>query len=140
MSTKSIGRHSPSKSMAFDAIQQAKAKPDYQMTGGPLDKHLARWNKNKQQMLEILESTLSDDRINDHVDAFLERVEQIERHSSDYSLLELGEFQGRLLKRDVRNAYRRKARKLHPDHGGDAEAFTSLYDAYRRILSSVPEK
>ncbi len=37
-------------------------------------------------------------------------------------------------KREVRNAYRRKARKLHPDVGGDAEAFKQLYAAYRAVL------
>ncbi len=38
-------------------------------------------------------------------------------------------------KREVRNAYRRKARKLHPDVGGDAEAFKQLYAAYRAVLA-----
>jgi curved DNA-binding protein CbpA len=37
-------------------------------------------------------------------------------------------------KRAVKNAYRRKARKLHPDVGGDAEAFRQLYAAYRAVL------
>ncbi len=37
-------------------------------------------------------------------------------------------------KREVKNAYRRKARKLHPDVGGDAEAFKQLYAAYRAVL------
>jgi hypothetical protein len=37
-------------------------------------------------------------------------------------------------KRDIKNAYRRKARKLHPDVGGDAEAFKQLYAAYRAVL------
>ncbi len=37
-------------------------------------------------------------------------------------------------KRDVRNAYRRKARKLHPDVGGNAEDFKQLYTAYRAVL------
>jgi hypothetical protein len=39
-----------------------------------------------------------------------------------------------LYKKDVRNAYRRKARKLHPDVGGDAESFKQLYAAYRTLL------
>ncbi len=37
-------------------------------------------------------------------------------------------------KREIRNAYRRKARKLHPDVGGDAESFKQLYAAYRAVL------
>lgn len=38
-------------------------------------------------------------------------------------------------KREIRNAYRRKARKLHPDAGGDDEAFKQLHAAYRRLLA-----
>jgi DnaJ-domain-containing protein 1 len=42
-------------------------------------------------------------------------------------------------KRDVKNAYRRQARKLHPDKGGDAEAFKTMYAAYRKLLTIVKE-
>jgi len=42
-------------------------------------------------------------------------------------------------KREVKNAYRRKARKLHPDVGGDAEAFKQLYAAYRAVLKVAQE-
>jgi len=42
-------------------------------------------------------------------------------------------------KRDIRNAYRRKARKLHPDVGGDPDAFKQLHDAYRALLKVTPE-
>jgi DnaJ-domain-containing protein 1 len=38
-------------------------------------------------------------------------------------------------KREIKNAYRRKARKLHPDAGGSDEAFKQLHDAYRRVLA-----
>ncbi len=44
-----------------------------------------------------------------------------------------------LTKREVRNAYRRQARKLHPDVGGNDEAFKQLHDAYRRLLAAVKE-
>jgi hypothetical protein len=40
-------------------------------------------------------------------------------------------------KRDIKNAYRRKARKLHPDAGGDDEAFKQLYSAYRKALAAA---
>ena len=40
-------------------------------------------------------------------------------------------------KREVKNAYRRKARKLHPDVGGDEAAFKQLHDAYRRVLAAA---
>ena len=42
-------------------------------------------------------------------------------------------------KRDIKNAYRRQARKLHPDTGGDAEAFKRVYAAYRRLLAATKE-
>jgi len=34
----------------------------------------------------------------------------------------------------IRTAYRRRARHVHPDAGGDDDAFTRLQDAYRRAL------
>jgi DnaJ-domain-containing protein 1 len=42
-------------------------------------------------------------------------------------------------KRDIKNAYRRMARKLHPDKGGDPEAFKAMYAAYRKLLIVVKE-
>lgn len=36
--------------------------------------------------------------------------------------------------REVKRAYRRLARELHPDAGGDADAFHSLQRAYERLL------
>ena len=42
-------------------------------------------------------------------------------------------------KRDIRNAYRRKARKLHPDMGGDPEAFKQLHAEYRALLKVAQE-
>lgn len=34
----------------------------------------------------------------------------------------------------IRTAYRRRSRHVHPDAGGDDDAFTRLQDAYRRAL------
>jgi hypothetical protein len=42
-------------------------------------------------------------------------------------------------KRDIKNAYRRMARKLHPDRGGDPEAFKAMYAAYRKLLAIAKE-
>ena len=41
-------------------------------------------------------------------------------------------------KREVRNAYRRRARKLHPDVGGSEETFKQLQEAYHRLLKLAP--
>ncbi|QDU38538.1 Chaperone protein DnaJ [Maioricimonas rarisocia] len=38
---------------------------------------------------------------------------------------------------DVKKAYREKARRLHPDAGGDAEAFKALRAAYERALDHL---
>jgi DNA polymerase III gamma/tau subunit len=43
-------------------------------------------------------------------------------------------------KKDLRNAYRRKARKLHPDVGGNAEDFKHLQDAYHKLLKLAPRE
>jgi len=53
--------------------------------------------------------------------------------SGEYAWLGL-ELRDDLTKREVKNAYRRQARKLHPDVGGDAESFKQLYSAYRAVL------
>lgn len=42
-----------------------------------------------------------------------------------------------LCKRDVKNAYRRQARKLHPDVGGSEDAFKMLNTAYRKVLANT---
>lgn len=58
------------------------------------------------------------------------------KQSTDYSLLGL-DANASTSKRDVRNAYRRMARKAHPDKGGDAEAFKALHTAYRKVLATA---
>jgi DnaJ domain len=70
-----------------------------------------------------------------------EKFRQAHAHQlSDYQLLGLTNHEGQLLKKHVRNAYRRQSRRLHPDAGGNDEAFKELHAAYRRVLASVPEK
>jgi DnaJ domain len=73
----------------------------------------------------------------------LEHREWKERNakkSSDYKMLGLDQVKGQILKKDVRNAYRRQSRRLHPDKGGSEEAFKELHAAYRRVLASVPKE
>jgi len=53
------------------------------------------------------------------------------------SELALLEIDGNASKREVRNAYRRKARKLHPDVGGNEETFKQLHTAYRKVLAAA---
>jgi hypothetical protein len=42
--------------------------------------------------------------------------------------------------RDLRRLYRRQARKLHPDTGGDQENFIKLADAYHSLLAAKVEE
>jgi DnaJ-class molecular chaperone len=42
-------------------------------------------------------------------------------------------------KKDIKNAYRRQARKFHPDTGGNDDAFKQMYVAYRKLLTLVKE-
>ena len=42
-------------------------------------------------------------------------------------------------KRTVKNAYRRKARKLHPDKGGTEADMKALNAAYHRLLAAIKE-
>lgn len=67
----------------------------------------------------------------------LEKSVAMKRNSSEYALLgiELG-----ATKRDIRNAYRRKARKMHPDAGGSDELFKQLQDAYHKLLKVAPKE
>lgn len=55
---------------------------------------------------------------------------------NDYALLGI---EPGATKREITNAYRRQARKLHPDKGGDPEAFKTMYAAYRKLLTLVKE-
>ena len=59
------------------------------------------------------------------------------KQNGDLALLNL-DVDTALCKRDVKNAYRRQARKLHPDVGGNEEAFKALHSAYRTVLAITP--
>jgi len=37
--------------------------------------------------------------------------------------------------REIRRAYRRKAKKFHPDHGGDADIMNALTRAYEQLMA-----
>ena len=69
-----------------------------------------------------------------------EEVDREIRVSDDYKFLALDQIEGRITKRDVKNAYRRAARRLHPDAGGSDEAFKELHAAYRRVLAVAPKE
>ncbi len=64
----------------------------------------------------------------------------VNKRSDDYKLLGLDKVEERVTKRIVKNAYRRAARKMHPDVGGSEEAFKHLQEVYHRVLAAAPKE
>lgn len=71
----------------------------------------------------------------DEAEALIQSISD-KKHLNEYDLLGI---EPGATKRGVKNAYRRMARKLHPDKGGDPEAFKALYAAYRKLLTVAKE-
>jgi hypothetical protein len=99
---------------------------------GVLESVEARYTLDKQRM--------NSPRFRQRVEELTKEIEQTQKQSADYQLLGLSNHEGQLLKKHVRNAYRRQSRRLHPDAGGNDEAFKELHAAYRRVLASVPKE
>ena len=97
----------------------------------------AKENKLKAQLDEICNKPISPE-LQAIIDAAAIRIRAATKPLvNEYTLL--GIEPGSVTKRDVKNAYRRQARKLHPDVGGDDETFKRMHAAYRRVLASVKE-
>jgi DnaJ domain len=96
----------------------------------------------KQEMEFYLETNAPgyEERVQQEMAEYRAELEQRAKKSADYQLLTLDQVEGHITKRDVKNAYRRQSRRLHPDKGGSEEAFKELYAAYRRVLASVPKE
>jgi len=47
---------------------------------------------------------------------------------------------GSMSRREFARVFRKKAMAMHPDKGGDHDAFVELLDTYKRIVSSKPER
>jgi curved DNA-binding protein CbpA len=43
-------------------------------------------------------------------------------------------------RREFARIFRKKAMAMHPDKGGDHDRFVALLDAYKRIVSTKPER
>ncbi len=67
-------------------------------------------------------------------------MDRLSKCSDDYKFLGLDTVEERVTKRIVKNAYRRAARKLHPDVGGSEEAFKHLQEVYHRVLAAAPKE
>jgi hypothetical protein len=87
----------------------------------------------------IIDAMLDDPAVRALLDD-LKRQNDINKQRQMTNELTLLGIEAGATKREVRNAYRRKARKLHPDVGGDAEAFKQLHAAYRAVLKVAPNE
>ena len=50
----------------------------------------------------------------------------------------MSEIRG-MTRREFARVFRKKAMSMHPDKGGDHDAFVELLETYKRIVSSKPE-
>ena len=82
----------------------------------------------------IIDAMLDDPEVIAMLDDLAKRAATT-RHNAFIEELALLDVEAGATKREIRNAYRRKARKLHPDAGGDDAAFKQLHTAYRRLLA-----
>ena len=53
------------------------------------------------------------------------------------TLFDMIDIDGKITKKAVRSAYLAKAKELHPDKGGDADAFIRLKDLYEAFTASM---
>jgi hypothetical protein len=45
----------------------------------------------------------------------------------------------KLSRREFAKVFRKRAMSMHPDKGGDHDAFVELLETYKRIVTSKPE-
>jgi DnaJ-class molecular chaperone len=111
------------------------------------DPEFRKYTERVPGLIEKLEAREAAERIHYAQPSTQQRIRELHREfdeaklrSPDYQILGLSNHGGKLLKKHVTNAYRRQSRKLHPDAGGNDEAFKELQAAYRRVLASVPKE
>ena len=120
--------------------QQKQAELDALMLSIIGPEETKKWHAKNARMRAKLDEAYSKP-ISPHIQASIDEMRANIRAATkpladDFA--QLGITQG-ATKREIKNAYRRQARKLHPDAGGDEAAFKRLHEAYRRALASVKE-
>ncbi len=118
---------------ALDAFQDW-ARTNAPKTFRELQKE-EQWAKASETYWDALEDDPDTLALWDELSALYSSVQQT-HFAAEFTLLGI---EPDATKRGIRNAYRRKARKLHPDVGGSDEAFKQLHDAYRRILAAAKD-
>jgi hypothetical protein len=139
---KQVGRHNPYKAALYTvspkhssydaAMEEAKIKTP------KLYQRIKREEALAEAERPFIAAMLDDPAIIAMLDEALDWLNKNEQNKLSAELSLLGVEAG-ASKREIRNAYRRKARKLHPDVGGDAESFKQLHAAYRALLKVAHE-
>jgi hypothetical protein len=111
---------------------------DYLVKNDP--KKLKRMQRQEAERFQKTHASGWEEEFNASVERGLAANDRARKHSDDYKLLGLDAIEERVTKRIVKNAYRRAARKLHPDVGGSEEAFKHLQEVYHRVLAAAPKE
>ncbi len=145
--TKQIGRHNPVKASYFErkAARESRdfagynAFKEWAKTNSPSIYQKFEQDEQESAQWDAYERAHLDDPATlamwDELEALVQSVIN-KKYQAEYALLGI---EPGATKREIKNAYRRQARRLHPDKGGDAEAFKTMYAAYRRLLAATQE-
>ena len=111
---------------------------DYLIKHDP--KKLKRFQRQEAAYFQKTHAPGWDEEFNASVEHGLAENDRIRKRGADYKLLGLDTVEECVTKRIVKNAYRRAARKMHPDVGGSEDAFKHLQDVYHRVLAAAPKE
>ena len=111
---------------------------DYLINKDP--KKLKRFQREEAAFFQRTHAAGWEEEFNTTVERGLAENDRISKRGADYNLLGLDIVEERVTKRIVKNAYRRAARKMHPDVGGNEDAFKHLQDVYHRVLAAAPKE
>jgi DnaJ-class molecular chaperone len=129
------------------SIPAPKYEPSF-VPGDPVYEHLLKTDPKKlKRFMKMEKERYIETHAPDYEENFKAKLaeahahtEQWKKKTTDYKLLGLDRVDEAITKRVVKNAWRRLARKVHPDKGGSEEAFKELHAAYRRVLASAPKE
>jgi hypothetical protein len=81
----------------------------------------------------LVDAILDDSAMMAELESIMQSVRN-KQYATEYALMGIAPG---ATEREIRNAYRRRARTLHPDKGGDEVAMKALNVAYKKLLAAV---
>jgi len=135
-----VGKFDAEKTHSYKKAQEKKQTDEWLLNIlGP--EKLAKRRVKQEKLKTKLQAYLSEPQ-SPEFQAEIERLRATplpvqKRFTAYYALLGV---EPNATKREIYNAYRRKARKMHPDVGGSNEAFQQLQDAYHKLLKLAPKE